>query len=59
MGSPHVFNLLNSGKTDIVAAGKRIIADTNNFPMLKGIAVYYLILERGGIREPALASKCK
>lgn len=52
MGSPHVFNLLNAGKVDSSTGGKRIIANTNNFSILTGIAAYYLVLERGGIREP-------
>lgn len=52
MGSSHTFNLLKSGIVDSIDGGKRIIADKNCFPALKGMSSYYLVLEPGGIREP-------
>jgi oxalate decarboxylase len=52
MSSSHTFNLLKSGIVDKTDGGRRIIANKNNFPELKGMSSYYLSLEKGGVREP-------
>lgn len=50
--SIHTFNLNATLPQAVCKGGSRTIVSSNNFPILKGMALYLLRLERGGIREP-------
>lgn len=50
--SIHTFDLDATEPQAVRKGGNRTIINASNFPMLKGMAVYLLRLERGGIREP-------
>ncbi|MEQ9618596.1 MAG: cupin domain-containing protein [Deltaproteobacteria bacterium] len=52
MDSPHVFHLLSAKPQDITKGGTRTYVDISNFPVLKGMAVYRLLLNQKGVREP-------
>jgi oxalate decarboxylase len=52
MGSNHTFNLEATKPQAICNGGVRIMANAENFPILKGAALYSLHLDKGGIREP-------
>jgi oxalate decarboxylase len=49
--SIHAFDLDATEPQAVCKGGNRTIINASNFPMLKGMAVYLLRLERGGIRE--------
>jgi hypothetical protein len=49
--SIHTFNLDATLPQAVCKGGNRTIVSSNNFPILKGMALYLLRLERGGIRE--------
>ena len=46
------FNLDATLPQAVCKGGNRTIVSSNNFPILKGMALYLLRLEKGGIREP-------
>ena len=50
--SIHIFDLDATEPQAVRKGGNRTIINASNFPTLKGMAVYLLRLERGGIREP-------
>jgi len=52
MDSPHVFHLLSTKPQDITKYGTRTYADVSNFPALRGMALYRLLLNEKGVREP-------
>ena len=52
MSSIHTFNLEAIKPQAVCNGGTRSMANANNFPILKGMAVYTLHLEKGGVREP-------
>jgi oxalate decarboxylase len=52
MSSIHTFNLEAMKPQAVCNGGTRSMANADNFPILKGMAVYSLQLENGGVREP-------
>ncbi len=50
--SIHTLNLDDTMPQAVCKGGNRTIISSNNFPILKGMALYLLRLERGGIRVP-------
>jgi oxalate decarboxylase len=52
MNSIHTFNLEAIKPQAVCNGGTRSMANANNFPILKGIAIYTLRLEKGGVLEP-------
>jgi oxalate decarboxylase len=52
MASEHLFKLSQTAPHEQTEAGYRIKANKDNFPILKGLSLYKLHLEPGGIREP-------
>jgi oxalate decarboxylase len=50
--SVHTFNLDNAEPHAVCVGGNRTIVDRDNFPLLKGMALYLLRLDKEGIREP-------
>src|ERR671927_417220 len=52
MRSIHRFNLEAIKPQAVCNGGTRSMANADNFPILKGMAVYSLQLEKGGVREP-------
>src|ERR1700722_3509419 len=52
MASPHVFHLSAETPQDKTEGGERTKADCGNFPILKGMSLYKLMLHPRGIREP-------
>jgi len=52
MGSIHTFNFETINPQAVCKGGTRAMANKNNFPLLKGMALYLLRLDSGGIREP-------
>lgn len=50
--SVHTFNLDNAEPQAVCVGGNRTIVDRDNFPLLKGMALYLLRLDKDGIREP-------
>ena len=52
MKSVHTFDLEFIRPQAIRNGGSRAMANENNFPILKGMALYSLRLNSGGIREP-------
>jgi oxalate decarboxylase len=50
--SVHTFNLDNAEPQAVCVGGNRTIVDRDNFPLLKGMALYLLRLDKEGIREP-------
>jgi oxalate decarboxylase len=52
MGSVHTFNLEAIQPQAICNGGTRTMANADNFPILKGMALYFLRLDSEGIREP-------
>jgi oxalate decarboxylase len=52
MGSIHTFNLEAINPQAVCKGGTRTMANENNFSYLKGMALYLLRLNKGGIREP-------
>jgi oxalate decarboxylase len=52
MHSAHTFDIKSTKSQAICNGGSRTIANSDNFPILRGMATYSLKLDRGGIREP-------
>ncbi|MGB0025326.1 MAG: cupin domain-containing protein [Nitrososphaeraceae archaeon] len=52
MSSIHTFNLEAIKPQAVCNGGSRAMANENNFSLLKGMALYLLRLDSGGIREP-------
>jgi len=52
MASPHLYKLSQQEPDEKTAAGVRIKANKQNFPILQGMSLYKLILNPNGIREP-------
>jgi oxalate decarboxylase len=52
MHSPHTFDIKSIKPQTISNGGNRTIANSYNFPILKGMATYSLLLKKGGVREP-------
>jgi oxalate decarboxylase len=52
MNSIHTFNLEAMKPQAVRNGGTRAMANENNFSLLKGMALYSLRLDSGGIREP-------
>jgi oxalate decarboxylase len=52
MRSPHTFDIKSIKPQTISNGGCRTIANSDNFPILRGMATYSLSLKKGGIREP-------
>src|ERR1700732_2655429 len=52
MASPHVFHLNGETPQDKTEGGERIIVDSSNFPILKGMSLYRIMLHPRGAREP-------
>jgi oxalate decarboxylase len=52
MSSIHTFNLEATKPQAVRNGGSRAMANENNFSLLKGMALYSLRLDSGGIREP-------
>ena len=52
MHSAHTFDIKSTKSQAICNGGSRTIANSDNFPILRGMAMYSLKLDRGGIREP-------
>jgi oxalate decarboxylase len=52
MSSIHTFNLEAIKPQAVCNGGTRSMANANNFPILKGMAIYSLRLDKGGVREP-------
>jgi oxalate decarboxylase len=50
--SIHTFNLESTKAQTVCNGGNRIITNSDNFPILKGMALYLLRLHKDGIREP-------
>jgi oxalate decarboxylase len=51
-GSVHIFNLEAIKPQAVCNGGTRSIANADNFNILKGMSLYLLNLDKGGIREP-------
>ena len=52
MSSIHTFNLEAIQPQAVRNGGSRAMANENNFSILKGMALYSLRLDSGGVREP-------
>ena len=52
MRSPHTFDIKSIKPQTINNGGSRTIANSDNFPILRGMATYSLSLKKGGVREP-------
>jgi oxalate decarboxylase len=52
MHSPHTFDIKSTKPQTICKGGSRTIANSDNFPILKGMATYSLLLKKGGVHEP-------
>ena len=52
MSSIHTFNLEAINPQAVCKGGTRAMANKNNFSLLKGMALYLLRLDNGGVREP-------
>ena len=52
MSSIHTFNLEAIQPQAVRNGGSRAMANENNFSILKGMALYSLRLNSGGVREP-------
>jgi oxalate decarboxylase len=52
MSSIHTFNLEAIRPQAVCDGGTRAMANEENFPLLKGMSLYSLRLDSGGIREP-------
>lgn len=52
MPSDHHFKLSQAKPSDDTSGGKRIQANVHNFPVLKGMSLYKIILYPLGVREP-------
>ena len=52
MSSVHTFNLGAIKPQSVCDGGTRSIANADNFHILKGMALYSLNLDKGGVREP-------
>jgi len=52
MSSIHTFNLEAIKPQAVCNGGTRSMANADNIPILKGMAIYSLQLETGGVREP-------
>lgn len=52
MQSSHVFHLLSTTPQDVTKGGTRTYVNKTNFPALKGMAIYRLLLRPKGVREP-------
>ncbi len=52
MDSIHAFNLEAINPQAVCKGGIGAMANKNNFPLLKGMALYLLRLDNGGVREP-------
>jgi oxalate decarboxylase len=52
MHSHHTFDIKSTKPQTICNGGSRTIANSDNFPILKGMATYSLLLKKGGVREP-------
>jgi oxalate decarboxylase len=52
MVTEHLFKLGQTAPHEKTAGGQRTKANKQNFPILKGMSLYKLILEPNGIREP-------
>lgn len=52
MASEHLFKFGKSTPTDQTKGGIRLQANVHNFPILKGMSLYKLILHPNGVREP-------
>ena len=50
--TPHTFDIKSIKPQTIFNGGNRTIANSYNFPILKGMATYSLLLKKGGVREP-------
>jgi oxalate decarboxylase len=52
ISSVHTFNLEAIKRKSVCDRGTRSIANADNFHILKGMALYSLHLDKGGVREP-------
>lgn len=52
MASPHLFHLSSQTPHNKTEGGERIKAYSGNFPILKGMSLYKLLLQPNGAREP-------
>jgi oxalate decarboxylase len=52
MSSPHLFHLSAETPQDKTEGGERIRAYSDNFPILKGMSLYKVLLRPRGVREP-------
>jgi len=52
MSSIHTFNFESIKPQAICKGGTRVMANENNFPLLKDMALYLLQLDSDGVREP-------
>ncbi len=52
MSSIHTFNLGAINPQAVCKGGTRTMVNENNFPFLKGMALYLLRLDSDGVREP-------
>jgi oxalate decarboxylase len=52
MSSNHTFNLEAIKPQAVCNGGSRAMANKNNFSLLRGVALYLLGLDSGGVREP-------
>lgn len=52
MSSDHLFNLSQQPPDEQSEGGFRLKANKSNFPILRGLSLYKLVLEPRGIREP-------
>ena len=52
MSSIHTFNLEAIRPQAVCYGGTRAMASEENFPLLKGMSLYLLRLDSGGVREP-------
>jgi oxalate decarboxylase len=52
MHSSHTFDIKSIKPQTICNGGSRTIVNSDNFPILRGMATYSLLLKKGGVREP-------
>src|ERR671919_2274842 len=52
MHSSHTFDIKSIKPQTICNGGSRTEANSDNFPILRGMATYSLLLKKGGVREP-------
>ena len=52
MRSLHTFDIKSIKPQTICNGGSRTIANSDNFSILRGMAMYSLLLMKGGVREP-------